>query len=207
VTEDDRFENRHIYRGGDPDSHEAYFGIDVTVDESRNELVTIETFNWDVKHSNDCVRGKSETGSGKGEFFSFYLARKAFLDPDRINASKIIKSENAVIAAEVVPDRYDLPIIVVIHTDGKHIVTARCEVDKSDLRVTHAYYKRKYGIDEKLDRRKIERTLPRRAVEQIEKGLEVKRLAKEEAVEAKALQVVENGKKFREFVLALRNRT
>lgn len=207
VTEDDRFENRCIYRGDDPDSHEAYYGIDVTADESRNELVTVETLNWDVEHSNNCVRGKSDTGYGKGKFFSLYLARKAFLNPDRIDVSNIIKSENKVIAAEIVPDKYDLPVMIVVHTDGKHIVTAWCEMDTSDLRVTLAYYKKKHGIGEKLDKRKTELPLPRRVVEQIEKALEAQRQIQEEVIEKKALQVIENGKGFREFVLASRNRT
>ena len=61
------------YRGGNPDSREAWFFIDVSG--SENEDVIVDSFIWNRKKSNENI---TDTRQGKG--FSFYYARHAFDD-------------------------------------------------------------------------------------------------------------------------------
>jgi uncharacterized DUF497 family protein len=64
------------YKGGSPDSKEAFFSIDVSGPE--NEDVTVEDFIWNRKKSNENIL---DTRQGKG--FSFYYARHAFTDVNK----------------------------------------------------------------------------------------------------------------------------
>ena len=61
------------YKGGNPDSREAYFSVDVSGPE--NEDVIVDRFIWNRKKSNENL---SDPRQGKG--FSFYLARHVFDD-------------------------------------------------------------------------------------------------------------------------------
>jgi hypothetical protein len=61
------------YKGGDPDSQEAWFSIDASGPE--NEDVIVDKFIWNRKKSNENL---TDPRQGKG--FSFYYARHAFDD-------------------------------------------------------------------------------------------------------------------------------
>jgi hypothetical protein len=202
VTEEDTFERYPVYCGSNVNSHEAYFGIDITKNEKTNETVIVDSFEWDVKHSNDCVRGKS--GSDDGKFFSFYLARNAFLDESKLNVTKLLKTKNNAIAAEVTPEEYGLPVMVVIHTKASEgrtrLVTAWCLLTEDQEFIADAYYQAKHGVPERLSNRKLENKLSKRALDAIEKGLQLKKNVMKNIIKRNTQQIIANGKKFQEFV-------
>jgi len=121
------------YKGGNPDSQEAYFCKDVSGDE--NEDVIVENFIWNRKKSNDNI---IDTGTGKG--FSFYYARHAFDDE---YVYEVYNEQN--------PDNYKTlgiiyeNVIVVINCldeNNKTRIISAWEVDK-DSHIAHRYYMNK----------------------------------------------------------------
>ncbi|MDR2793323.1 MAG: hypothetical protein LBB61_06610 [Treponema sp.] len=59
-TKDDKERGFPSYAGENPDSNGAYFGIDLIRNEKTHEAIVVNSFERDVKRSNDCVRGISD---------------------------------------------------------------------------------------------------------------------------------------------------
>jgi hypothetical protein len=193
------------YYGGNFDSNEAYFGIDLTADEVTHQTVSVDKFNWDVKHSNDCVRGKSDKGSGDGKFFSFYLARHVFKDALKINVKNIVSTKYDAIAGRIKPLGSTGYVAVVIFLHSGRIITSWCITDENDVYgdALTAYLENKYGEPEELSLEKFgETNIPEYQMKQITKASKLYERRKLELMERERAVLIRNGHKFREYVLA-----
>jgi hypothetical protein len=83
-----------VYEGGDPDSLDAWIKPDVSKTENGRIYLTdnFGSYEWDQNKSNLNIEGKSLHGSGEGKGFSFYFARYAFRDSNRIPVSSTNKN-------------------------------------------------------------------------------------------------------------------
>jgi hypothetical protein len=201
-TQDDAQLGLLKFEGGDCNSEKAYYGIDMTADENIDQSISVGSFEWNVKKSNDNVRGIS-TGSGMGKRFSFYLARKAFMDVSRINGNDVIESENVVTIAKYVPEDYNLPIFVVIHSDilqrpiriiSSWMIT---EVNKAAIKYAKSILRRG---DKKGKKRVIEWKPPQNFEQTLEKGLSAQAKAEEIAIQEYAEEIASNGKEFIKWI-------
>jgi len=114
-------ENRKpgVYEGGDPDSLDAYFSVDISGPEGEDVLV--DNFVWSRRKSNENIKD----AHGKGKGFSFYYARRVFVDDD--DSYEIYNEQN--------PDNFKTLGIVY----EKVMVVINCMWDDDRIRIISAW--------------------------------------------------------------------